>query len=236
MILLIFFAFISGIMTIFAPFIWPLLPMLLSASVKGGHRKAIGVTLGLVISFSILILTIIYLSSFFNLDSNFFRIVASISIAFFGLTLIIPFLLTSYEILISKISSFIGGQSLSKHHGFIGGVITGLSLGIIWLPCVSPVFTTIATLPSIKIINIEMILLTFAFSIGVGIPFLVISLLGTFLFKGNKFISKYNFFIQKSFGVVMIIIAIIIYTNYDVIIQNYLLNLFPGYINFIRKM
>lgn len=236
MIILIFFAFISGIMTIFAPFIWPLLPMLLSSSISGSHRKAIGITLGIVISFSILTLIFIYLSTFFNLQPNFFKIIASVAIAFLGFTLIIPVLLTHYELLISRVSSFIGGQTLSKHHGFIGGVITGLSLGIIWLPCVAPIFTTIAALPSNKIFGIEIIFIVLTFSIGVGVPFLLISLLGTLFIKENKFIAKYNNFIQKIFGVIMIITAIAIYTNYDRIIQNYIFNSFSGYVNLVKKV
>lgn len=236
MILLILFAFISGIMTIFAPFIWPLLPMLLSSSIRGGHRKAIGISLGVVISFFILTLLVTYLFRVFNLDLNYLRIIASLSIAFLGLTLMSPALLIHYEMLISKVSIFIGGQSLSKHHGFLGGIIIGLSIGFIWLPCVAPVFTTIAMLPISSTFGIETILVTLTFAIGVGIPFVLLSLIGALFFKENKFFSKYNNLIQKVIGIFMILTALAIYTNYDKIIQSNLLNLFPAYVNFVKKM
>ena len=210
--------------------------MLLSSSIRGGHKRAIGISLGVTASFFVLTLIISFLFMVFNLDSNFFRIIASLSITFLGLTLIIPTLLIHYEMLIRKVSIFIGGQSLSKHHGFIGGIIIGLSIGLIWLPSVAPVFTTIATLPVNKTFSIETILVTFAFAIGVGIPFVLLSLIGTFFFKENKFISKYNNLIQKVIGIFMIITALAIYTNYDKIIHSNLLNLFPAYVNFVKKM
>ncbi len=53
MIILLVFAFVSGLVTILAPCIWPLLPIVLSSSSTGGTRKPLGITLGIIGSFSL---------------------------------------------------------------------------------------------------------------------------------------------------------------------------------------
>lgn len=232
MAVLLLFAFFSGLATILAPCIWPLLPIVLSSSAGGGHRKPIGITLGIIISFCFFTLSISYLVMLFHFDPNILRVIAAITIAFLGLTLIIPSLLIRYELLITKISSFIGGKQIVSHHGFFGGLITGLSLGIVWSPCAGPILATIAALAATQDLSIQVILITVVFSIGVGIPLLLFSLLGSWLFKKVTFVSSYTEHLQKLFGVIMILTALAIYTNYDKVIQLKLLDIFPQYTQF----
>src|SRR3990167_3246708 len=53
MIVLLLFAFLSGLVTIAAPCIWPLLPIILSSSILGSdHRRPLGITIGILISFA----------------------------------------------------------------------------------------------------------------------------------------------------------------------------------------
>ena len=105
MILLLAFAFLSGLVTILAPCIWPLLPIILSSSiVQKGHTRPLGITLGIIISFALFTLTISSLVMHFHFDPNILRLVAVFVIGFLGLTMIIPPLTNFIELLIGKIS------------------------------------------------------------------------------------------------------------------------------------
>src|SRR3989344_7972248 len=170
MVVLLIFSFVAGLTTILAPCIWPLLPIILSSSTSGGHRKPIGITLGIMVSFAFFTLSISTLVMFFHFDPNILRVIAAIVIAFLGFTMIIPRLLIFYEGLITKISSVIGRGDIAQHHGFFGGFITGLSLGIIWSPCAGPILATIATLGATQQVSFQVVLLTLAYVVGVGIP------------------------------------------------------------------
>lgn len=236
MVVLLIFAFLAGLTTILAPCIWPLLPIILASSTTGNHRKPLGITLGILISFSTLTLSISYVVMLFHFDPNILRIIASITIGFLGLTMLIPRLLMAYELVITKLSSFIAGRSIATHHGFFGGFITGLSLGIIWSPCAGPILATIATLGVTQAVDGQVILITIFYAIGVGIPLFIFSLLGSWLFQKSRFISTYTNHVQKVFGVLTILTAIVIYTNYDKVIQIKLLNLFPSYTTFITQL
>ncbi len=231
MILLLAFSFLAGFVTILAPCIWPVLPIVLSSSIAGdkGHQRPLGITLGVILSFTIFTLSVSYLVHIFHLDPNVLRIFAVIIIVFLGLTMIIPALATKFELFVSRLSNIFGQNSSSKRgSGFLPGFITGLSLGIVWSPCAGPILATIAALAATGQVSIQVILVTLAYVTGVGVP------LFAFAYGGQQFISrarginKYTGRIQQAFGIVMILAAIAIFTNYDQTLQLQLLNKFPA--------
>src|ERR1035437_3424679 len=103
MILLLFFAFLSGLVTIFAPCIWPLLPIILSSTATGGHKKPLGITLGIMLSFGLLTLSISYLVRIIPFDSNSLRYIAVVIIGLLGFTLVVPKLSGILETYVSRL-------------------------------------------------------------------------------------------------------------------------------------
>ena len=90
MITLLVFSFLAGFITILAPCIWPLLPIVFSSSSGGGKSKSLGITLGVMTSFTLFTLFISYLVKIFPIDPNSLRLVATIIIGLLGLSLLIP--------------------------------------------------------------------------------------------------------------------------------------------------
>jgi len=83
MLLLVGFSFLAGLVTILAPCIWPILPIVFSSSLAGGGKKRpLGITLGVILSFSVLTLFISYLVMLFHFNPNVLRTVAVVVIAF----------------------------------------------------------------------------------------------------------------------------------------------------------
>lgn len=227
--ILLIFAFISGLVSILAPCIWPLLPIIFSSSVSGGKRKSLGITLGIITSFGVLTLSISTLVMLFHFDPDILRLVAVVVIGFLGLTLILPSLSGKLEGLLSGISGKIGGRVGMKRNGFVGGYITGFALGIIWTPCAGPILATIAALGATQKVSFNAVLVTASYVAGIGIPLLVFSYLDSKIFRYSSYVSRYTGRIQQVFGVIMIITAILIYTGYDKVIQAKLLDAFPSY-------
>ncbi len=234
MLILLFFSFVSGFITILAPCIWPLLPIVLSSTVTGEKRKPLGITLGIMISFAIFTLVISYLVKLFNFDPNFLRFFAVVVIGFLGLTLVMPSLSGFLEGLVSRISGVFGAKT-SSLHGFWGGLITGFSLGIVWSPCAGPILATIATLAATRTVNFGIILVTVVYVVGLGIPLFIFATAGSHLFTKTRFLSKYTGRVQQIFGIIMILTAVLIYTNYDKVLQLKLLDVFPSYASFLYQ-
>ena len=236
MLLLLVFAFLSGLVTIAAPCIWPLLPIVLSSSAVGGKAKPFGITIGIISSFAFFTLTLSYIVKLIPFDPNILRLFAVIIIGFFGLALIIPALNQIVEGFVSRLSSRFGSVNKEKSNGFVRGFITGLSLGIVWSPCAGPILATIATLSATQKVNIDIIIVTVVYAIGVGIPLFLFASFGNHLFTRSRFLNRYLKYIQQAFGMIMILTAFAIMTNLDKTIQLKLLDLVPTYSNFINQL
>jgi cytochrome c biogenesis protein CcdA/thiol-disulfide isomerase/thioredoxin len=226
--LLLWFAFLAGMATILAPCIWPVLPIVLSSAVGHDHRRPLGITLGIMISFATFTLAASALVKIFHLDPNILRIMAVVIIAFLGLVMVFPRWYSKFEIVITKLSHTTGGRLKREGQDFWPGFITGLALGILWTPCTGPILATIAVLAATGRINLNVVLVTMAYVLGSGVP------LFAFAYGGQKFVSKlrgvakYTGKIQRAFGVVMILAAFAIYTNFDQTLQLQLFNRFPA--------
>ncbi len=235
MLILLLFAFISGLVTIAAPCIWPLLPIILSSSSTGGHRKPLGITMGIATSFAFFTLALSYIVKIIPLDPNALRLFAVAIISFFGLTLLVPALNRVVEGYVSRLSGKLG-ISANNSSGFKTGFLTGFSLGIVWSPCAGPILATIATLAATHSVNLEIILITLAYVTGVSVPLFIFSYIGNNLFTQSKVLNRYTGRIQQVFGVVMIATALLILTNFDKSLQASLLERFPIATNFVTNL
>ncbi|HLF79681.1 MAG TPA: cytochrome c biogenesis protein DipZ [Dehalococcoidia bacterium] len=234
MIILLFFAFLSGLLTIAAPCIWPLLPVVLSSSALRGHRRPVGLTLGILISFGIITLSISYLVHLLGFDASLLRTIAVIVLAVMGATLLFPALTKIIEGLVSRI---VGGAGWTKSGaGFWPGFISGLPLGVVWAPCAGPILATIATLAATRTVGVSIILVTIAYLIGIGIPLFIFSYAGQHFVQTTRFLSRYTGTMQKVFGVAIVGTAGLIFFNWDTRLQAELLTAVPSYSNFINRL
>lgn len=234
--ILLLFTFIAGFVTILAPCIWPLLPIILSASSGGGKKRPLGITLGLMTSFAIFTLSISYLEKIFHIDPNLFRTIAVIAIGLFGLSMMIPYLGMKIEDLINNLTAPFRNRIKGKGTGFSGGYVMGFATGLVWAPCSGPILATVATLAATQEVNARVVMVTLAYVSGLGIPLFLFSLAGSWYFNAMSRFTRYAGRIQQAFGLVMIIAAVLIYTNYDKTVQLKILDIFPSYGNFITKI
>jgi cytochrome c biogenesis protein CcdA/thiol-disulfide isomerase/thioredoxin len=225
MALLVFFAFLSGIVTILSPCILPVLPVVLSGSV-GGKSKPFGVVIGFIASFSFFTLALSSLVQTLAIPANTLRIAAVIIITGFGVTLALPRLKMRLE---SMLSGLVRTRSPSQRNGFTGGLVTGVSLGLIWTPCVGAIMASVITLAVSQQVNGGAVLIIAAYSLGTAIPMFALMVGGRKLLNRFPRLSNQTARIQRIFGIVMIIAALMIGVGADRKFQAYILRLFPEY-------
>ncbi len=235
MTVLIVFAFLAGLVTILAPCIWPILPIVLSAGATGGERKPLGIVVGLAVSFMLIILALASLVRVIPFDPEALRTLAVFIIGFLGLTMIIPALGARLEATVSRLSSFGGRFTHRSGTGFGSGFIVGFALGLVWSPCAGPILATIATLAATQAVSFNVVLITLAFVVGVALPLFVLAVLGQNVLAKTRIFSQYTKRIQQVFGVIMIVAALAIYTGYDRTLQTQILDSFPGYGSFLNQ-
>lgn len=227
MFVLIGFAFLAGVVTILSPCILPVLPIVLTSSMAGGRRRPLGVITGFVLSFTLFTLGLTALVKSFGISPDSLRVVAVIIILFFGVSMLIPQTQIMLEKMFSKLSGF--APSSEKSTGFKGGLLVGISLGLIWTPCAGPILASVITLAATSTVTFEAILITLAYAVGTSIPMVAIIYGGRELLNRVPFLLKNSAKIQKVFGVVIILVAIAIHFNIDRKFQAYILEKLPNY-------
>jgi len=227
MTLLLFFAFLSGIVTILSPCILPVLPIVLSGSV-GGKRRPLGVVTGFIASFSIFTLLLSTLVRMLNISPDALRYAAVILLVLFGTLMIVPFLRNRFELIASRLTSRQGGTQ-KQRAGFGGGILVGVSLGLVWTPCVGPIMASVISLAITQNVDSASVLIILAYSIGTGIPMLIIMLSGRKIIKRFPSLTKNPEALQKVFGTLMILVGLSIGFGLDRQFQTALLRAFPNY-------
>lgn len=228
MTLIVVFAFLSGIATILAPCIWPLLPIILSATTTAGRWRPLGIATGIVGAFTFTTLLLSVLLRSITFDPEWLRLVGAGAIILFGLTLLVPALGRRLETWLSRLTSFGGRYVGSDQRGFGGGFLVGGALGLLWSPCAGPILATVATVAATQPLNATMILLTLAFAVGVVVPLYVFAWFGQVLFLNLKIVSRHTARIRQVFGAMMIVVAILIYTRSDQTLQNKMVETYPA--------
>ena len=113
--------------------------------------------------------------------------------------------------------------------GFWGGVLIGVSIGLLWTPCVGPILASVISLAITGSVSTQAVLITFSYSLGTAIPMLAIVYGGRNLLNKVPWLTRNTVNIQKGFGILMILTAMAIFFNIDRKFQTYILDKFPNY-------
>jgi cytochrome c biogenesis protein CcdA/thiol-disulfide isomerase/thioredoxin len=220
MVLLLLFAFLAGIVTILSPCILPILPIVLSGSVSGDKKRPYGIILGFILSFTFFTLFLATIVRLTGIPTNTLRIIAGIVLLFFGFSLLIPAFQTLIEKLFSRLSVL--GPKANPHAGFWGGFVIGLTIGIVWTPCVGPILASVIALAATSQVTLVTFLITLTYSIGTAIPMFLIMYGGRNLLNKAPWLTKNTPVIQKAFGILMILFAVAIFSNVDQTVEGLL--------------
>jgi cytochrome c biogenesis protein CcdA/thiol-disulfide isomerase/thioredoxin len=226
---LLFFSLLAGAATVLSPCIWPLLPIVISASSSGGRLRPFAVVLGLTASFSASALGLAYLERSLHLDPGLLRLFAAVVLGLLGLAMLIPWLGARLETGISWLLRPLQGRGLAEGaSGLGGGLVAGVSMGLLWAPCAGPILAGVATAAAARAVDLQTTAVTAAYAAGLAVPLLAFAAGGSWLGERARRLSRHTGRVQQVFGAVMIAAAALIYTDYDKVIQLKALELLPG--------
>lgn len=246
MLSLLFIAFIGGFLTIAAPCILAVLPIILGSTI--GHQskfRPIAIVVGLTLSFTGFGILFTYVTNLFGISSETLRTVALLFLAIFGLALIFPGV---FEKVIFELQQFAkkllptkdpaiksSGETL-KEKGVMDGFLVGASLGLVWVPCAGPILGAILTLAVTQADLEKTVLLMLFYSLGAGIPMLTIAYGGNLVINKLKFLKQRGEQIKKLSGIVLLVGVAFIALGLDVKIQTALYSVFPQFTKFEEKL
>lgn len=207
-------AFLAGVLTILAPCILSLLPVILGGSADSSSKwRPIIIVASLSLSVIIFTLLLKGLTLFIDIPPAFWRYFSGSIITFFGITLLFPNAWTWISIKLKLYKSDALIEKSNRHQGNLGAILLGASLGPVFTTC-SPTYTTIVAtvLPqSIGIATVNLI----AYSIGLSIPLLLIAYGGRTIANKLRGASNPNGWFKKTLGALLILTGILIATGLD---------------------
>lgn len=228
-------AFIFGIISFISPCVLPIVPGYLSFisgysfdemvnSSRSELLKKVTInSILFIIGFSLIFVALgasaTAVGRFLVEKMDFFSKIAGVIIIIFGLhmTGIFKIKFLNYE---KKFHS-------DKKIGPLGSFVAGLAFAFGWTPCIGPVLAAILAIAAQQDTIGKGIVLLSAYSLGLGIPFLITSLsINAFLAFFKKF-SRYIRWVEIGGGVLLILVGFLIMTNNLTVLSSYFAKWFP---------
>ncbi|CAN5839116.1 cytochrome c biogenesis CcdA family protein [soil metagenome] len=226
----IFLALAAGILTIAAPCVLPMLPIILGASVgRSDPMRPLLITFGFAVTFALVAFLFGLFPSVLGLSQEALREAAVIALFLFGVLMVWPHPFERLAVSLNGVLGPMRPAGATARSGKAGAVLLGASLGAVWAPCAGPVLGSILTLvASAKSLDRAALLLA-CYSAGAAIPMLLIAYGGQYISTRARGLVRYTRVLQQGFGVVIVLVAIATFFQYDAVITVWLSNFFPEF-------
>jgi cytochrome c-type biogenesis protein len=221
-------AFAAGVATIASPCVLPMLPIIVGAAIGQASRtRPLLITVGFVLAFSSVALIFGAFADALGAANSTLRSVAAVLLMVFGALMVWP---RPFERLAGRLGVVVervgasGGRTAT---GNLGGLFLGMSLGVLWTPCAGPVLGSILTLVATAASLGRAALLLAGYAIGAGVPMLAIAYGGQYATARVRRLAPYTLRLRQGFGILVMLIALAMYFQYETRITLWLATLYP---------
>ena len=208
-----FLLFLEGVITFISPCLLPMLPIYLSFFAAGDtdRRRTLRNALGFVLGFTIVF---VIMGAFMGVMGKLVReyqtvlnIITGAVVILFGLNFI-------GIVKIGFLNRASQQDANVKDLNFFSSMLFGIVFSIGWTPCVGAFLGSALLLASQGGSLLQGIVMLLAFSLGLGIPFVVSALLVDRLKGAFDFIKRHYRVINLVSGLVLVIVGILMATGY----------------------
>ena len=205
-------SFLEGIITFISPCLLPMLPIYISYFAGGGERStkktltgAIGFVVGFTVVFTLMGALAGTVGSFLKEHQTAVNIISGIVVIFFGLNFLGVF----------KLNLFRGSDRSvdTSNMGFFSAMLFGMIFSLGWTPCVGAFLGSALMLASQQGSVLAGTLMLLAYSLGLGIPFILSAVLIDYLKSAFNWIKRHYDIINKISGGLLILIGVLMATG-----------------------
>ncbi len=205
-------SFLEGIITFISPCLLPMLPIYISYFAGGGERstrKTLTGALGFVTGFTLVFMAMGALAGtvggFLKTHQTAVNLISGLIVIFFGLNFLGVF----------KLELFRGGSGRMNtgNLNFFSALLFGMIFSLGWTPCVGAFLGSALMLASQQGHVVEGMLMLLAYSMGLGIPFLLSAVLIDYLKSAFHWIKRNYKIINLVSGGFLILVGILMATG-----------------------
>ena len=222
-------SFLAGVLTITAPCILPLLPVVVGGSLaRSGDKekrawiRPVRITASLALSVILFTLLLKATTTFLGVPQEVWQVISGGLVLLFGVSLLFPLVwakmvaATGLEERANKFS----GTGIAKG-GATGDIILGASLGPIFSSCSPTYALVVATVLPVSFFTGLSYLA--AYALGLAVTLLAVAYLGQRLVKRLGWLSNPNGALRKVVGIILVIVGIAVLTGLDKDFQAFVL-------------
>ena len=220
--LILLLSLLAGFLTVLAPCILPLLPIILSTSADGNKTtKVLQVVTGLILSILLFTFLLRVSTVFIDIPTRFWSLLSGVFISLYSFTLIFPELWGKISLGINSKSDKLLNQASGSKNKYSNYMI-GAALGPVFNSC-SPTYALLLSivLPQSIGLGVTSILL---YCVGLAIPLILIGLLGQRATKRLKWGANPNGVFRKILGLVMLVVGILLMLDLFKVVETNLVN------------
>jgi len=229
MIELVIISFVAGVLTVLAPCILPLLPVIVGGSVLHGdstQRKSLKhpiiITLSLALSVVVFTLVLKATTTFLGVPAFVWGVLSGGIVLLFGINLLFPSIWERVMIATGWQAGTMQLMSKSQDQkGVAKDVLLGVALGPVFNSC-SPTYALIVAviLPTSFATGLGYLV---AYAVGLAAILLLISIFGRTLIDKLKWLSNPNGWFKKFIGVLFVLVGLAVIFGIDKQVQTFVL-------------
>jgi cytochrome c-type biogenesis protein len=223
---LLILSFVAGALTVAAPCILPLLPVIVGGTAVGGQERRwfrpLVITLSLASSVVVFTLLLKATTTFLGVPQMVWNILSGSIVLLFGINLLWPALWEKAALATGfyNRSNKLLSESY-KHKGIGGDILLGAALGPVFSSC-SPTYALIvaAILPQSFGQGLALLL---AYALGLAAVLLLIAVAGQAVVARMGWAADPKGLFRRTIGVLFIIVGLAVVTGFDKTVQTYVL-------------
>jgi cytochrome c-type biogenesis protein len=186
----------AGLASVLSPCVLPVIPIIMAGAERNDRLRPLIVVTGLSLSF----MTMGAISSLFGAlligKTRYIEIAGAAVIILMGLMVMFDLSVFKRFYQLSNINV--------KGEGRIGGLILGMALGVIWVPCVGPFLSSTLTMVATSGQLASGILLLGFYSLGLAIPMLIVGYSSQMLQNRIKGVLKHDSILRYVTGSILV--------------------------------
>lgn len=220
-------SFIAGVLTILAPCILPVIPVIVGGTLREGEtksfRRPLTIIASLAISIVVFTLAVKASTSFINVSEEFWRWLSGLIIVFFGMTMALPHLWDQLALKLGFASASNRWLArASAKQGLYGDILIGAALGPVFTSC-SPTYGVIlaTVLPAS---TAEGTIYLTAYAVGLAVMLLITALLGGKLVTKLGWATNPESKFRKVLGALFVLVGVAVIAGWDKDLQVWLLD------------
>lgn len=222
-------AFIAGVLSLISPCVLPMLPAITASAMQASKMGLWALTLGIMLAFALAGTVLTFLLLNLGLSPDILRQFSVDLMLLMALVLLIPALNDWLAFVLSRLTSRFGNQQISGDSVMTQGLI-GLSLGLVWLPCVGPTLGTAIALASTGQSMAMAFIVMLSFGAGTALPLVWIGYRSGL--KLNRLRTS-AMFGKKLLGITLLLLALLIFTGFDRVLESWALDYLPDWVTSI---